>query len=85
MIALSNSANTPSMEQRAARRRRGQTPGDTMHCPAPLLAKDPQNERLACDIRLRAERRAGHLLREKAKGSGSNQHEERSHDTTGLV
>ena len=28
------------------------------------LAKDPQNERLACDIRLRAERKAGQLLRE---------------------
>ena len=28
------------------------------------LAQDPQNERLACDIRLRAERKAGQLLRD---------------------
>jgi hypothetical protein len=35
------------------------------------LAKDPQNERLACDIRLRAERRAGQLLREMEKAKGA--------------
>ena len=48
------------------------------------LAKNPEPERLACEIRLRAESRAGQLLAqmEKAKvarGSGSNQHELRSH------
>jgi hypothetical protein len=34
------------------------------------LAKDPQNERLACDIRIRAERQAGRLLSELQKSKG---------------
>jgi hypothetical protein len=50
-------------------------------------ARNTEAERRACEIRLRAERKAGQLLigMEKAKGaqgSGSNQHEVRSHDTT---
>jgi hypothetical protein len=47
-------------------------------------AMNVEAERQACEIRLRAERKAGSLLKEmkKAKASGSNQHEERSHSTT---
>jgi hypothetical protein len=51
-------------------------------------AKNTQAERLACEIRLRAERRAGELLRDMeknkgAQGTGSNQHRQvRSADTT---
>jgi len=50
-------------------------------------AKNHEAERQACEIRLRAERKCGKLLRERekakgARGSGSNQHEVRSHDTT---
>jgi hypothetical protein len=50
-------------------------------------AKNTEAERKACEIRLRAERRCGQLLAEleKAKGaqgSGSNQHEVRSHVDT---
>jgi hypothetical protein len=38
------------------------------------MAKDTENERKACEIRLRSERRAGHLLKdmEKAKGTKGN-------------
>lgn len=50
-------------------------------------AKNVEAERQACEIRLRAERKAGELLRERdkakgARGSGSNQHEVRSHHPT---
>src|SRR5262249_31529313 len=50
-------------------------------------ARNVDNEIKAIEIRIRAERRCGELLREmeKAKGSqgsGSNQHEVRSHDAT---
>jgi hypothetical protein len=49
-------------------------------------AKNVEAESQACEIRLRAERRAGQLLGEMekargARGSGSNQHKLRSHDT----
>lgn len=50
-------------------------------------ARNIEAERRACEIRLRAERKAGALLSKMekatgAKGSGSNQHQVRSHDTT---
>ena len=49
-------------------------------------AKNTENEYRACEIRLRAERKAGELLRdmEKAKATGSNQYGkvERSSDST---
>ena len=50
-------------------------------------ARNTENERRACEIRLRAERKAGELLSksEKAKGArgiGSNQHQVRSHSET---
>ena len=52
------------------------------------LAQNTENERRACEIRLRAERRAGALLKEveKAKASSGNQHTgkvDRSPDVTG--
>lgn len=45
---------------------------------------DDAIERRVCEIRLRAERKAGQLLTgmEKAKAAGSNQHKERSRDDT---
>jgi hypothetical protein len=48
------------------------------------LVDDLEAQRRACEIRLRAERKAGELLKamEKAKSRGSNQHQERSHDAT---
>jgi hypothetical protein len=48
-------------------------------------AHNVEAERQACEIRLRAERKAGKLLAEmeKAKPRGSNQHKERSRDVTG--
>jgi hypothetical protein len=47
-------------------------------------ALNVEAERQACEIRLRAERKAGHLLRqmEKATPRGSNQFKEGSHDVT---
>jgi len=48
------------------------------------LAGNIEAERRACEIRLRAERKAGALdkKREKAKASGANQHQERFRDGT---
>ena len=48
-------------------------------------AKNTEAERQACEIRLRAERRAGQLLaeRDKAKGGGDQRAEQRSHAATG--
>jgi hypothetical protein len=47
-------------------------------------ADNTEAERRACEIRLRAERKASALLkeREKAKPSGSNQHKDVSRSTT---
>jgi hypothetical protein len=47
-------------------------------------AKNVEAERQACEIRLRAERKCGELLRDrdKAKPRGSNQHEDVSRDPT---
>jgi hypothetical protein len=45
-------------------------------------AKDPQNERLACEIRLRAERKAGRLRAEMEKAKAGRPPQNRSHDTT---
>jgi len=47
-------------------------------------SKNIEAERRACEIRLRAERKAGELdkQREKARASGSNQHQERFHGGT---
>ena len=50
-------------------------------------ARNVEAERRACEIRLRAERKCGVLLKQAeknrgAQGSGSNQHEVRSHDDT---
>jgi len=48
------------------------------------LAQNTEAERQACEIRLRAERKAGQLLaeREKAKPRGSNQYQDVSRDPT---
>jgi hypothetical protein len=49
------------------------------------LAKNRKAERQAREIRLRAERRAGELLREMGKAKGGRPTANRSHDATGLT